>query len=164
MNLNSSIYSLLKELIKYGINQDYQFLERKYSSLGMYNESKLANIYFTKYLADIFQKNNVDVKVASLHPGVVLSEIFRNTYKVFQYMAFPLAYLFMKSTYYGAQTTLHLCFLDDNEFISGAYYNECKIDKVSSIANDIEKRNIYIEYSKQLIETFGKSYKIELKF
>ena len=78
-------------------------------------------------------------------------------------MAYPLAYLFMKTTYYGAQTTLHLCYLEDEEFISGGYYSECKLEKISSNAKDIDKRNIYMDYSRRLINKVY-SNKIELKF
>ena len=152
-------FDKIKKLPEIEPNQD----SVKYSSLAAYNDSKLANIYFSNHLADYLQRNNIDVKVASLHPGVVLSEIFRNTHKIFQFMAYPLAYLFMKTTYYGAQTTLHLCYLEDEEFISGGYYSECKLEKISSNAKDIDKRNIYMDYSRRLINKVY-SNKIELKF
>jgi len=157
-------FNNLKELIVKGIPENYDFNKDKYASFSVYSESKLANIYFTNYLADYFMKNNIDVKVVSLHPGVVLSDFFRSTYKIIQFLAMPLAYLLMKSSFYGAQTTLELCYIDDKDIVNGGYYDDCRIAKLSNDAEDIEKRNIYMQYSRLIIQTFGKGNNIELKY
>jgi len=72
-------------------------------------------------------------------------------------------YLFSKTEYYGAQTTLHLCFMDDNQFKGGAYYYDCREGKMGATVTQ-ENRYLYMRYSRELINTFGSDYNLDLKF
>jgi retinol dehydrogenase-12 len=53
---------------------DLQWEKREYSSTKAYEQSKLANVYFTRHLATLLPEN---VKTVSLHPGVVRTELGR---------------------------------------------------------------------------------------
>jgi NAD(P)-dependent dehydrogenase (short-subunit alcohol dehydrogenase family) len=44
--------------------------------LGTYCESKYANVLFSEELQARFNKNNIQCKAVSLHPGVVRTEIY----------------------------------------------------------------------------------------
>ena len=60
------------------LNFDDLMWENNYNSWGAYGASKLANVYFTRQLAKRLQDENVtNVKVCSLHPGVVRTELGR---------------------------------------------------------------------------------------
>lgn len=81
---------------------DLMWNKRKYNDWTSYAASKLANIYFTKHQAKILEQDGVNnVKVCSLHPGVVRTELGRNMNKcalVFQAIfCFPCIMLFTKS-------------------------------------------------------------------
>jgi NAD(P)-dependent dehydrogenase (short-subunit alcohol dehydrogenase family) len=43
--------------------------------MGTYGHSKYANILFTQELQERFNKNGIDSKVVSIHPGGVVTEI-----------------------------------------------------------------------------------------
>ena len=111
--------------------------EEKYIPWDAYMQSKLSNIYFTRKLAEnLKQENRENVKVCSLHPGVVRTELGRYMYegkpvkKFFTYLFIgPLFYLMTKSPYYGTQTSLHCCLTPFDLLENGAYYSDCKIKK-----------------------------------
>ena len=79
----------------------------------VYSQSKLANILFTRELTKRLKQDGVpNVKVCSLHPGVVRTELGRymiddwSSLKHFIIMKLmlPLQLLMMKSPWWGAQT------------------------------------------------------------
>ena len=52
--------------------------QKVYSAWPAYSQSKLANVYFTRHMDKILRKTGVqNVKVVSLHPGVVRTELAR---------------------------------------------------------------------------------------
>lgn len=70
-----------------------------------------------------------NVKVVSLHPGVVNTELGRymgmnpvvsNVFKL-------VAPLFLKTPIQGAQTSLHCALLDFDKLESGKYYSDSKV-------------------------------------
>lgn len=84
--------------------------------------SKMGVIYFTKFLNKYFTGNKISVKVAAVHPGVIFTELYGAKLKCIYYIFYPFGYLLFKSVWRGAQTSLHLCYLNDSEFVSGGYY------------------------------------------
>ncbi len=52
---------------------------RAYSKWEAYGQSKQANLLFAKELADQFREANKPVKVMSVHPGVIQSNLWRET-------------------------------------------------------------------------------------
>ncbi|XP_072767480.1 retinol dehydrogenase 11-like isoform X2 [Anoplolepis gracilipes] len=123
----SSICHLLGNIYFDDIN-----LDRSYSPMKAYAQSKLANILFTKELAHRLKEAGIDgINVYSLHPGVIKTELSRHYSKtiipgarfIFRNIMGP----FIKNPIQGAQTTIH-CAVDDkvaNE--TGLYYVECRV-------------------------------------
>jgi retinol dehydrogenase-13 len=61
---------------------DLNYEKEEWVGFVAYGRSKLANVYFTRYLNTILQRDNVqNVKVCSLHPGGVKTEIFRQMFR-----------------------------------------------------------------------------------
>ncbi|MFN9939287.1 MAG: hypothetical protein ACK56I_07415, partial [bacterium] len=107
--------------------EEPSLFEKDYSAFRQYGISKIGNIYFTQYLYEYINTKKLNIKTASLHPGVIHTELGRDFKSIFIQVAFtmiyPLFWLFTKTRYYGAQTTLHLCFINDDEFVNGGYYS-----------------------------------------
>jgi len=59
------------------LNVDDLNSEKSYNETMVYSQSKLANVMFTRELAK--RLKGTDVTVTALHPGVVDTEIFRNS-------------------------------------------------------------------------------------
>ncbi len=89
-------------------------MEKNYSSLKAYSNTKLANILFTKELAKRLEGTNVTA--VSLHPGFVKTEIYRNidNNPSFMNSIFKIMLrFFAKETKKGAISSVH-CAIDDN--------------------------------------------------
>ncbi|KAK0098539.1 hypothetical protein PV326_006999 [Microctonus aethiopoides] len=94
-----------------------------------YCNSKLANAYFAMELAKKLENSGVNVYMVC--PGFTYTGLFRNVKRSwFHYIIFsPVAFLFLRTVYQGAQTVLH-CATDaslSNE--NGLLYRDCKIYK-----------------------------------
>lgn len=110
--------------------------KKNYKMWPVYMQSKLANVYFTKHFAKLLKDEKVkNVKVCSLHPGVVRTELGRYMFEskimeaIFMILAGPFLYLGSKSPWEGTQTSLHCCLMPFDELESGAYYSDCKVKK-----------------------------------
>jgi NAD(P)-dependent dehydrogenase (short-subunit alcohol dehydrogenase family) len=63
--------------------EDLQWESRDYSSIKAYEQSKLANVYFTRHLSTMLPSN---VKTVSLHPGVVRTELARYIFDFYPWL------------------------------------------------------------------------------
>ena len=133
--------------------------EQNYHPLRAYEQSKLANVYFTRHLALSLPRN---VKTASLHPGVVRTEIARYVFDHYTLLK-PALWLFffipimtvMKSQQQGAQTSLHCCLCPFEELESGKYYSDCAV-KAEAFPNEQwkdEAKKLW-ELSEKLVQRY----------
>lgn len=135
--------------------------EKNHNIVSTYSLATLCNIIHARYLNEYFIEKNIDIKACSVHPGQVRSEL-SNNYEKF-YLKFlmkflqPFLYLFAKTTLAGAQTTLHCCYIDYEEFISGGYYSNCKLTVPSKFAsNKLVNEKIIKETIRTINEIKGK--------
>ena len=112
-------YSLVRH-----INFDDIQNEKDFSSINVYCQSKLANVYFTRSLAKRLESHGVIVN--TLHPGAVRTDIWRNMYTVVKVITYPFFLLLFKSCKQGAQTTIHLAISEEVEGITGQYFENCR--------------------------------------
>lgn len=107
---------------------EYDFEKAKYSGIHQYSYSKLGNVFFTKYL------HQAKIRSAVMHPGVIATALTRNFkglfWTLFKVIRYPLFIMLCKSKFMGAQTILHLCYAEIEEFKSGEYYEDNKITKL----------------------------------
>ena len=82
--------------------------KKDYKMWPVYMQSKLANVYFTKHFAKLLKDDKIDnVKVCSLHPGVVRTELGRYMFEskimetLFMIFAGPVMHLFTKNPLEG---------------------------------------------------------------
>lgn len=109
--------------------------ERKYNMVRVYENSKLANVLFSRELAK--RTKNTGVSSYSLHPGIVRTDIMRNSRLLFP-LAKVVLFFLGKSLKSGAQTSI-ACALDpDLRDISGKYFVDCKVAEESKAAQDDE--------------------------
>jgi retinol dehydrogenase-12 len=85
--------------------------EKEYVPWVVYSQSKLSNIMFTVELNRLLKDEGSNVKVCSVHPGVVRTELGRYMFedapfKKFMFMVFgaPFFFLMTKSPWWGTQT------------------------------------------------------------
>jgi retinol dehydrogenase 12 len=109
---------------------DLQQSTPSFAGFKEYSVSKLANVLYGAELARRLE--DTEVSVASLHPGVVASNVWRR-------LPWPLdrfVKLFMISNEEGARTTLHCCVDPEVVTHSGAYWDTSKRKKPSRAARD----------------------------
>jgi NAD(P)-dependent dehydrogenase (short-subunit alcohol dehydrogenase family) len=112
---------------------DLSWKHRKYSALQAYSDSKLANILFTRELAE--RLADTDVTANCLHPGVVATHIFAGMGfggTLFGLLSKPL----LMSPAKGAQTSVYLATSPDVAAVSGRYFDRCRAIDPAPAAQD----------------------------
>jgi NAD(P)-dependent dehydrogenase (short-subunit alcohol dehydrogenase family) len=109
---------------------DLQFTRRKFGPLAAYNQSKLANVLFTKALARRLAGKGVTVN--AVHPGVVQTELARDMPQVLV----KIIHLFMISPEKGARCTIDVATKAEFAEVSGAYFEKSQPKKASAAALD----------------------------
>ncbi|XP_034101988.1 retinol dehydrogenase 12-like [Drosophila albomicans] len=120
------------------LNVDDLNCEKSYDETHAYCQSKLANVMFTRELAKRLE--GTGVTVTALHPGLVDTEIFRNSAilqsAIVQFVFKPLLWPFIKTPKSGAQTTLYAALDPSLEGITGEYFSDCRPKPVADVATD----------------------------
>jgi NAD(P)-dependent dehydrogenase (short-subunit alcohol dehydrogenase family) len=109
---------------------DLQSERHRYNGIAAYNQSKLANVLFTKALARRLAGTGVTVN--ALHPGVVATELTR---------AYPgplvaLWQLFLLTPAQGAECTVHVASAPGLAQVTGEYFEKSRIKPASGDARD----------------------------
>ena len=105
---------------------DLNFATKPWDPMKSYEQSKLANVLFSRQLAKMLDKN--EVCVYSLHPGVVRTDLGRHVEDkvgIFKYLLWGLLWPFTKNPVQGAQTTIHCAVAEELEGETGLYYSDC---------------------------------------
>jgi len=108
--------------------------ERKFSAIGAYSRSKLANILFTYALARRLAGKGVTANC--LHPGVVGTGFGQNT-PGFLKTALGLAKPFLITPEIGAATSIYLASSPDVADVSGKYFAKCAAVASSKLSGDV---------------------------
>jgi NAD(P)-dependent dehydrogenase (short-subunit alcohol dehydrogenase family) len=112
---------------------DLNWERRPYSALGAYGATKLANVLFTRELAERLQGTGVTANC--LHPGVVATNIFSGLGalgRLFGVVSRP----FLLSASKGAETTVYLATAPDVAATSGRYFARSHPVETSAPARD----------------------------
>jgi NAD(P)-dependent dehydrogenase (short-subunit alcohol dehydrogenase family) len=112
---------------------DPQFKNGRYSALGAYGQSKLANILFTRELARRLEGTGVTANC--LHPGLVATG-FGRTYGGWFSTLIKFAKPLMIRPEDGARTSVYLASSPDVATVTGKYFDKCKERQPSAAALD----------------------------
>lgn len=107
--------------------------ERAYSMWRAYQQSKLANVIFTRELARRLGVRGVTTN--ALHPGVIASGFGRNGRGFFSRLV-ALGAPFLSSPERGARTTLHVATAPELAGVTGRYFSDCREKTPSRAARD----------------------------
>lgn len=122
-------------------------LEKGFTPMKAYANSKLFNILFTKELANRLKGTNVTTNC--LHPGVVSTNF--GTSGSWQFRVFwKVAALFMISSKKGAETTIYLASSDKVNEVNGAYFSNKKVAVPRKQALNMDSARKLWEISEEL--------------
>jgi len=123
--------------------EDINFASIPYKPFKAYNQSKLANILFTRELGRRELDAGSGVTANCLHPGVVKTELSRYKHHtlsagVFHYLTQVMMAPFFKTPESGAQTTI-FCAVDEAlEGVTGKYFADCKEVETAEVAKNMD--------------------------
>ncbi|MDP3277285.1 MAG: SDR family oxidoreductase [Deltaproteobacteria bacterium] len=109
---------------------DLQFERQSFSGPAAYNQSKLANVLFTKALARRVKDRGVTVN--AVHPGVVATELARDYPK----LLVKLFHLFLLTPAQGAECSLFVATDPSLKGVTGEYFEKSRSKKAAKIALD----------------------------
>jgi len=118
-----------------------------YRAFQAYGHSKLANILFTRELAQRLQDTGITANC--LHPGFVASS-FAKSFRYFRNLAF-LIRLFQISVAKGAKTSVYLCASPEVEKVTGEYFAHCKIARSTAPGRNIEAAKQLWQLSEKMV-------------
>lgn len=116
------------------IHWDDPHLQNGYNVVKGYGQSKLANILFTRELADRLKETNVTVN--SLHPGAVSTQIGVDRKTGFGKTVHVLLRPFFLTAEEGAQTAVYLASSPEVTRVNGTYFIKSKPAPVTDRASD----------------------------
>ncbi|GAY69111.1 hypothetical protein CUMW_269510 [Citrus unshiu] len=123
----------------------------RYESSFAYIRSKLANVLHANELARRLKEDGVEITANSLHPGIVLTNIFREGGFLNVILGFVGKYMF-KNVHQGAATTCYAALHPQVKGKSGLYFSECKIAQQGSHAADTELATKLWDFSLDLVK------------
>ena len=141
---------------------DLDWVTREYSPSLAYQQSKLANVVFANELTR--RRSHQGVFANSLHPGVVRTGLGDHMLRSLSWPVYlgvvlilPLFYIFTKSEWYGAQTSIYCAVSKKLERVGGRYYSDCAEAKAQPLAYDAEVGRRLWEHSEMLV---GESFPV----
>ncbi|GJV81955.1 short-chain dehydrogenase TIC 32, chloroplastic [Tanacetum coccineum] len=120
-----------------GIFSDRINDESSYNNVYAYGRSKLANILHANELARRFKEERINITANSLHPGFIITEIFRG-YTIFSVIVNKVLKYFVKDVTQGAATTCYLALNPKVKGVTGEYFSDSNLAEPSTIAKDQE--------------------------
>ncbi|XP_049291009.1 dehydrogenase/reductase SDR family member on chromosome X [Anopheles funestus] len=104
---------------------DYKDINKvkNYYPADAYNQSKLAQVLFAKYINLIFEEEGMPILSNSLHPGVVNTDLFEHSST--NYIPWVRALLF-KNPEEGSRTVVHAAISPKLETRGGCYLSNCR--------------------------------------
>lgn len=137
--------------------KDFSLEKSTYNGWDSYQQSKLGNVLLGKE----FGKRYPKMESASLNPGIMNTNLGRHTsiWGVIKFVftvaaAIPEADLTFKSVQAGASTTITTACLPSDQFVQGAYYNNCELGKESENAKNQDDANALFDYCDEVTKMF----------
>ncbi|CAA7399053.1 unnamed protein product [Spirodela intermedia] len=149
VNLSSDTHALV---YGEGIQFNKMNMKFKYNIILAYGQSKLANILHANELSRRFKDEGINITANSVHPGAVLTKIFRY-HSIINAICYSLGQLVMKNIQQGAATTCYVALHPQVHGVNGSYFCNCNISKPSSKAEDQELGKKLWEFTETLVSS-----------
>ena len=128
------------------------------TKLLLYADTKLANVLFTQHLKrNVLHGDYSHILAYSLHPGVVLTEIWRGmmekgscVVRSLIYLTYPFIWYFTKDIQGGAQTTLYLVHEEKENLKNGEFYQNNAFIEMSPNGRNDELAMGLMRFSKEI--------------
>ncbi|XP_014505495.1 short-chain dehydrogenase TIC 32, chloroplastic [Vigna radiata var. radiata] len=143
--------SSIVHLLPRGIRFDQINDPSSYHMWFTYGQSKLANVLHANELARRFKEEGVDITANSLHPGAVITNIFRHT-NILSGLINTVGRLVFKNVQQGAATTCYVALHPQVKEISGHYFQDCNVSTENSQARNPELAKKLWDFSLNLIK------------
>lgn len=167
INVSSEAYSFINQRQFEEFLTDVNCERSSYNFLTRLSITKLANVFHAIQLDKFLTNRKKEVKTASLNPGRVASPAiykFENwMLQVLVRIFLPLIYLTSKDCKMGAQTTLHVVYMDYDKLNSGAYFDDCKEVKLNDVARSEQNMWKLSQKVSELVENNMKRVPEEVK-
>jgi retinol dehydrogenase 12 len=122
---------------------------KRYSGMGVYGRSKLANVLFTRELARRLEGSGVTVN--ALHPGAVRTGLGQNNDAPILKLITTLVRPFFRSPERGAETSIWACSAPELEGVTGRYFGDRRETKPHANALDDEAARRLWDASEKLV-------------
>ncbi|KAM3403212.1 hypothetical protein ACQJBY_006762 [Aegilops geniculata] len=123
-----------------------------FNSLIAYGQSKLANILHMNELSRVLKDEGVNISANTVHPGVIVTSLFRNRTIVSALMN-TVGRIISRSVEQGAATTCYVAMHPQVQGITGKYFGDCNIANPSSRAVDAELAKKLWNFSLQIVSS-----------
>jgi len=129
---------------------DLQFGTRKYDGITAYNQSKLANVLFTKALARRLEGTGITVN--AVHPGVVATDLTRD----YPRALIAVMQLFLLTPERGAECSLFVATAPELAGVTGEYFEKSRAKPASREGQDIEAQERLWKVTEELLAQTSK--------
>ena len=144
-----------KYLNNYDLMLDYYTNIKRKDTL--YFDTKLLLNYFTQYLAHLFEEKYPYLKIVCLHPGAILTNIFKIENIIFKILFIlifrNILFLITKDIEHGAQTTLFLSYSDNKDLVNGGYYSDIKFEQYTPKAKEENLKNEMVNETLNILKS-----------
>ncbi|MBS1124595.1 MAG: retinol dehydrogenase 12-like [Deltaproteobacteria bacterium] len=148
VNVASSVHTRGKATnVLETLTTDRAFTTRRYSRYGSYDDSKLANVLFTRSLATRLAPGQ---SAHAIHPGVIGTNLARSMGAVGKVFVILLK-LFSKSAAQGAATSVFAATAPELAGRSGTYLADCAVARSSPEGQDAELAERLWAASEQIV-------------
>ena len=141
INVSSKAHMGIKSTADFDMD-DIDYKLTPFATFKAYSKSKSANILFTSELQRRIDAAGTNGIVVSLHPGTVRTEIFDHIKwwqeLLLKWVLWPVWWIYFKTSWEGAQTTLHTALEADDKLQKGCYYDECAVGKIRTFSRDLK--------------------------
>ncbi|RIN30731.1 SDR family NAD(P)-dependent oxidoreductase [Staphylococcus succinus] len=126
-------------------------LKHDYSAGKAYNNSKLYTIWLTRYQNKALRQNNSKVTINSYHPGLISTNLNNNDIKknLKSMMLSGIMKPFSKNLDEGIETGYYLALSPNVNHVSGEYFDNKKIKRVSKKGYNSLNETLLIKYCEE---------------
>ncbi|XP_017973019.1 PREDICTED: short-chain dehydrogenase TIC 32, chloroplastic [Theobroma cacao] len=136
---------------KEGIRFDKINDKSGYSSFAAYGQSKLANVLHANELARRLKEDGVDITANSLHPGAIVTNLFRHK-GIVDGIVNIFGRVALKKVQQGAATTCYVALHPQVKGKTGEYFEDSNIGQASAHGRNVELAKKLWDFSMKMVK------------